>query len=60
MISTLASLLAIVSVCAVSAILYLRQEYNISAALTIVWIVSLTIWIRANGFLEDKETGTAQ
>lgn len=60
MISTLVSLLAIVSVCAASAILYLRQEYNISAALTIVWIVSLTIWIRANGFLEDKKAGTAQ
>jgi len=59
-ISTLVSLLVIISVCAASAVLYLRQEYNISAALTIVWIVSLTVWIKANGFLEDKKTEVAQ
>lgn len=59
-ISTLVSLLLIVSVCAASAVLYLHQEYNISALLTIVWIVSLTVWIKANGFLEDKKTEPAQ
>lgn len=58
-ISTLVCLLAIVSICAASAVLYLNQEYNISAVLTITWIVSLTVWIKANGFLEDKKTEAA-
>lgn len=58
-ISTLVYLLVIVSVCATSAVLYLHQEYNISALLTIAWIVSLTVWIKANGILEDKKTETA-
>jgi hypothetical protein len=57
-ISTLVYLLVIVSICASSAVLYLRQEYNISALLTISWIISLTIWIKANGLLEDKKTKT--
>jgi hypothetical membrane protein len=58
-ISTLAYLLVIASICAASAVLYLHQEYNISALLTITWIVSLTVWIKANGFLEDKKAETA-
>jgi hypothetical protein len=49
-----------VSICAASAVLYLRQNYNISALLTITWIISLTVWIKANGFLEDKKTEAAQ
>jgi hypothetical protein len=44
-ISTLITLLLIVTTCATSAILYLNENYDISAALTIVWIVSLTLWI---------------
>ncbi len=44
-ISTLVTLLLIITTCATSAILYLNENYNISAALTIVWIVSLTLWI---------------
>jgi hypothetical protein len=59
-ISTLVYLLVIVSICATSAVLYLRQDYNISALLTITWIISLTVWIKANGFLEDKKTEAAQ
>jgi hypothetical membrane protein len=59
-ISTLVYLLVIVSICAASAVLYLRQNYNISALLTITWIISLTVWIKANGFLEDKKTEAAQ
>jgi hypothetical protein len=59
-ISTLVYLLVIVSICAASAVLYLRQSYNISALLTITWIISLTVWIKANGFLEDKKTEAAQ
>ncbi len=44
-ISTLVTLLLIITTCATSAILYLNENYNISAALTIVWIVSLTLSI---------------
>ena len=44
-ISTLVVLLLIITTCATSAILYLNENYDISAALTIVWIVSLTLWI---------------
>ncbi|HVY76207.1 MAG TPA: hypothetical protein VG890_15365 [Puia sp.] len=55
-ISTLVYLLVIIAVCAASAVLYLKQEYNISALLTVTWIISLTVWIKANGFLEEKKT----
>lgn len=44
-ISTLVTLFLIITTCATSAILYLNENYDISAALTIVWIVSLTLWI---------------
>ena len=44
-ISTFVSLFLIISTCATSAVLYLNENYNISAALTIVWIVALTLWI---------------
>jgi hypothetical protein len=56
-ISTLIYLLAIIAICAASAILYLRQEYNLSALLTLGWIISLTVWIKAHGMLEEKEAG---
>ena len=46
-ISTFVSLFLIVTICATSAILYLNENYNISAALCIVWIISLTLWIRS-------------
>jgi len=58
-ISTLVYLLVIVSICAASAVLYLHQHYNISALLTITWIISLTVWIKANGLLEDKKAERA-
>jgi uncharacterized membrane protein YkvI len=58
-ISTLVYLLVIVSICAASAVLYLHQSYNISALLTVVWIISLTLWIKANGILEDKQSEAA-
>ncbi|HEY4936559.1 MAG TPA: hypothetical protein VII44_08260 [Puia sp.] len=48
-ISTFVSLLLIVTTCATSAVLYLNENYNISAALCIVWIISLTLWIRSAG-----------
>jgi hypothetical protein len=46
-ISTFVSLFLIVTTCATSAVLYLNENYNISAALCIVWIISLTLWIRS-------------
>ena len=54
-ISTFVSLFVIVSICATSAFLYLRQSYDMSAVLTIVWVVSLTIWIKANMVMENKK-----
>ncbi|MEO6960608.1 MAG: hypothetical protein ABIY90_01500 [Puia sp.] len=59
-ISTLVYLLVIVSICATSAVLYLNQEYNFSALLTITWIISLTVWIKANGLLEEKKEQVIQ
>jgi len=58
-ISTLVCLLVIISICAISAMLYLRQEYNISALLTITWIGLVIVLIKTSGFLEDKESETA-
>ncbi len=46
-ISTFISLFFIVTTCATSAVLYLNEHYKISAALCIVWIISLTLWIRS-------------
>jgi hypothetical protein len=52
-ISTFVTLLLIITTCATSAVLYLNENYDISAALTIVWIVSLTLWIgKAMGLLD--------
>ena len=44
-ISTFTTLFLIIITCATSAVLYLNENYDISAALTIVWIVALTLWI---------------
>jgi hypothetical protein len=46
-ISTFVSLFLIVTTCATSAVLYLNENYNLSAILCIVWIISLTLWIRS-------------
>jgi hypothetical membrane protein len=58
-ISTLVYLLVIISICATSAVLYLNQQYNFSAFLTLTWIVSLASWIKANGLLENKKAVAA-
>jgi hypothetical protein len=58
-ISTLITLAIIVAICAYSAVLYLNQDYNFSALLSIVWIISITKWILANGFF-TKEKVTLQ
>jgi hypothetical protein len=42
--------------CATSFILYMRQSYNLSALLTIAGVVSLAIWIKAYGVMENEET----
>jgi hypothetical protein len=46
-ISTLVSLFLIVTTAATSAVLYLNENYNLSAGLCIIWIVSLTLWIKS-------------
>ena len=52
-ISTFVTLSLIVITCAISAVLYLNENYNSSAALCIVWIISLTLWIgKSSGMLE--------
>jgi len=52
-ISTFVTLFLIVTTCATSAVLFLNENYNISAALCIVWIVSLTLWIgKSSGIID--------
>jgi hypothetical protein len=46
-ISTFVSLFMIITTAATSAVLYLNESYNLSAALCIIWIVSLTLWIKS-------------
>ena len=48
-ISTFVTLFFIVTAAAASAVLYLNENYILSAALCIVWIVSLTLWIKSAG-----------
>lgn len=52
-ISTFVSLFLIITTCATSAVLYLNENYNISAALSFVWIISLTLWIGKSAGLLD-------
>jgi hypothetical protein len=60
-ISTFVSLFLIVSIAATSAVLYLNENYNISAVLCIIWIVSLTLWIKNTGMnLLNTEKNTPQ
>jgi hypothetical protein len=52
-ISTFVTLFLIITTCATSAFLYLNENYSISAILSIVWIISLTLWIgKAMGLLD--------
>jgi hypothetical protein len=53
-ISTFTTLFLIIITCAGSAILYLNENYDISAALTIVWIVALTLWIGKSTGMVDS------
>ena len=51
---TLLTLAIILTICASSAMLYLNESYNTSALLTMVWVVSAGLWIKSNGFLDEK------
>lgn len=44
-ISTFVSLFLIIVTAATSAVLYLNENFVLSAGLCIVWIISLTYWI---------------
>jgi len=44
-ISTFVSLFLIITTAATSAVLYLNENFVLSAGLCIVWIISLTYWI---------------
>jgi hypothetical protein len=39
----------------VSAIMYLKGEYNLSSLLILTSLISLTLWVKSNGLLEDKK-----
>lgn len=41
--------------CVVSAIMYLKGEYNLSSLLILTSLISLTMWVKSNGLLEDKK-----
>jgi hypothetical protein len=52
-ISTFVTLLLIITTSATSAVLYLNENYNISAGLCILWILALTHWIaKSSGLME--------
>ena len=51
----LIELACIVITSVVSATLYLKGEYNISSLLILTSLVSLSLWVKSNGFLEDKK-----
>ena len=52
-ISTFVALSWIAITCAASAVLYLNENYNISAILCIVWIASLILWVgKLSGILD--------
>ena len=52
-ISTLVSMMLIILTSVTSAVLYLNENYTLSAGLCIIWIVSLTLWIgKAVGLID--------
>ena len=57
-ISTLVALFLIAATAVTSAVLYLNESYGFSAILCIVWILSLTLWIRSTGWLNDDKRNT--
>jgi len=57
-ISTLVALFLIGLTAVASAILFINESYNFSAALWIIWLVSLTLWIRSMGWMNDDKHTT--
>ena len=55
----LLELVCILVTCTVSGSLYLKGEYNMSALLTLTWVISLGVWIKSNGLLDYKKTAKA-
>jgi hypothetical protein len=51
-ISTFVSLFLIITTAVTSAVLYLNESYDLSAALCIIWIVSLALWIKSASSLQ--------
>ena len=51
----LLELACIAVTCVVSAIMYLKGEYNLSSLLILTSLVSLSLWVKSNGLLEDKK-----
>ena len=54
----LLGLACIAITCVVSAIMYLKGEYNLSSLLVFTSLISLTLWVKSNGLLEDKKNAT--
>jgi hypothetical protein len=51
----LLELACVVITSVVSAIMYLKGEYNLSGLLIVTSLVSFTLWVKSNGLLEDKK-----
>jgi len=51
----LLELACIVITSVVSALMYLKGEYNLSGLLILTSLVSLTLWVKSNGLLDDKK-----
>jgi hypothetical protein len=51
----LLELACIAVTCVISAIMYLKGEYSLSSLLILTSLVSLTLWVKSNGLLEDKK-----
>jgi hypothetical protein len=51
----LVELACIVSTSIVSASLYLKGEHNLSSLLILTSLISLSLWVKSNGLLDDKK-----
>ena len=51
----LLQLTCIVITSVISAVLYLKGEVNLSSLLIFTSLVSLTLWVKSNGLLQDKK-----
>jgi len=51
----LVELACIVVTSVISATLYLKGEYGLSSWLILTSLISLTLWVKTNGLLEDKK-----